>query len=96
MGKLVHGGAVEKNPVFLPDKKSVSWAKKCLVCYVNKEWKAEELVEFLQAKGYVKTRVCRLSCDSWILDPETIDERNNLLNENEEWLKLCFMSVRRD
>lgn len=53
------------------------------------------MVEFLQAKGYVKTRVCRLSYDSWVLDPDTVEESNNILNEDKDWLELCFTSVRR-
>lgn len=83
----------EAGKVPFPDKTTIQWAKKCLVGFTMKETKAEDIVEFLQSKGYVKSRVCRLSSAAWILDPVSVEEKQNILNEKKEWLNSCFNNI---
>lgn len=56
---------------------------------------AAEIGEFLHARGYDKTRIGRLSIDTWILDSETTEESSNIFNEKPDWWSLCFTSLSR-
>lgn len=59
----------------------MEWAKNCIVGCVLKKITASEIGELLHARGYDKTRVGRLSIDTWILVSETTEESSNILNE---------------
>lgn len=70
------------------------WAKSVVTCGLHEGVKAGEVVELLQSKGYNSTRVCQLSDDLWVLVPSSKVEKNMILNEDPEWLKLVFKFIR--
>lgn len=63
----------------------MEWAENCIVGCTLKKITAAEIIEFLHARGYDKTRVGRLSVDTWILDSETTEESSNILKEKLDW-----------
>lgn len=78
----------------VPEKETSQWAKKCIVCGLKEDISAKEVVEFIQSRGYLKTRVNQLADDLWVLDLESKDEGDIILNEDSDWLKLCFSFIR--
>lgn len=56
---------VNKGVVFVPENESIRWAKKCIVCGIKDGLSAKEVVEFIQSRGYLKTKVNHLAENLW-------------------------------
>lgn len=93
--KLVNSDVtMGKSAVFVPEKYSIAWAKNLLICGLKDGVNASDAVELLQSKNYCSTRICQLSTDLWILDALSKKERDQILAEDQDWLKLAFTFVR--
>lgn len=42
--------------IFKPEKETIEWVKKALICRLKEGVHAEEVVDFLQSRGYFQTR----------------------------------------
>lgn len=63
------------------------WYKGCVT-------KAEEIVEFLQARGYCNLKVIQWDSDAWVLEVESKETYKQLLKEDQEWVQVCFTFIR--
>lgn len=80
--------------IFTPDKGTSSWAKKNMICRTKKKVSCEDLLDLIQEKGFLNTKISSLALDTCVLSPETEEEKIRFLEMDEEWKSMHFSFVR--